>query len=195
MNNAALFFPFEEEDDLYDLYEERLFEDKQFFLNRAILPSLFEKRMEKMLKREEAFRTLTDSEFPEVKSSTIDFPAGNTLSEAYSYFESEKAKLFQAIFSAKNNPKVVQLIRNLIELFTQYSAYLELADTFDIKDVLLSKDPEPVTFSMAVHSFEKAGGQTIEDLQQLTFDGKETILNEAKRLSLWRKKELKNGSL
>ena len=69
-----------------------------------------------------------------------------------------------------------------------------MTETFDISDILLSKDPEPVTFSMAVQSFEKAGGQTIEDLQQLTFDGKETLLNEAKRLSLWRKKEMKNGS-
>ena len=195
MNNAALFFPFEEGDDLYDLYEERLFEDKQFFLNRAIIPSLFEKRMEKMQKREEAFRTLTDSELPTIKFEKIELQNSASISEAYSSFQSEKAKIFQSIFSAKNNPMVIQYIRNLIDLFAQYTSYWALKESFDINDILLSKDPEPVAFSLAIQSFEQAGGKNIVDLQLLTFDGKDSLLSEAKRLSLWRKKELKNGSL
>ena len=195
MNNAELFFPHEESDDLWDLYEERLFVDKQFFTSRAIIPSLFEKRFEKIMKREEAFREITQTTTKESSHNITKAEKSDSILEAYSNFQSDKAKIFQAIFKAKEIPTLIELVRELINSFITYTSHWSLRESFVTKDILISKEPEPVALSKAIQSFDAADGKTAEDLHQLTFEGKETLIAEAKRLSLWRKKEMNNGNV
>ncbi len=195
MNNPTLFFPHEEDDDLFDLYEERLFEDKQFFKTKPIIPLLFEKRFEKMRKRELAFRSLTNSVILESAIAEYKSVHFNSIPDAYRFFETYKAKTFVNIFSAKSVSELIVHVENLLGAQADYWVPFHIPHDSTEGAILLSAVPEPGLFANAINNFEKAGGKTVEDLQQLTFEGKETLLQEAKRLSLLRKKKKENEEL
>ncbi len=194
MDNAHLFFPHEEDDDLFDVYEERLFAEKQFFTSRVILPSVFEKRFEKIRKMEDAFRFLTQTDAPVSTFKKIPKKEPKTVTEAYQGFQSTKAILFQKIFQAEDSTSLIDAVHFLIEAFTEYTAHWQITKDFSSEGILISKEPDPTALSKAILSFTLAGGSTLKDLQLLTYPEKETLLNEAKRLSLWRKKEYANGN-
>ena len=194
MDNAHLFFPHEEDDDLFDVYEERLFAEKQFFTSRVILPSVFDKRFDKIQKMEDAFRFLTQTETPPSSFKKIPKKEPKTVTEAYQGFQSTKAILFQKIFQAEDSATLLAAVRFLMEVFAEYTAHWHISEDFATDGILISKEPDPTALSKAILSFTLAGGSTLKDLQLLTYPEKETLLNEAKRLSLWRKKEYANGN-
>ncbi len=193
MENAHLYFPFEEDDDLYDLYEERLFEDKQFFTSRAIFDSVFKKRLEKMGKREKAFRFLTQSKIPEFQVRDIEWQKSSNLPEAYRAFQSVKSILFQEIYTSKTVGELMHWVKQLMQVHQHYVAQMASENIPKEEIIFISKEPEPTELSQAILSFEKAGGKTILDIETLTFEGKEILLAESKRLSLWRQKEMIDG--
>lgn len=191
--NHKIFFPFEEDDDLFDLYEERLFEDKQFFTSKPIISVIFNKRIAKVEKREISFRTLTNTEV--ISSSVLPFKPiiGDSIPEVYRIMQAAKSETYKEIFSATDAPTVLQLAANLLSIQSQFVHELFIPNYKDDGSILLSKEPNPNELAQSVKAFELAGGKNIKDLQQLTYEGKETLLHEAKRLSLWRKKEIKNA--
>ena len=52
---ALLFFPLTKESEIEDLYEELLFEYKQFFINKFPLKKVFEAKEKKMLQMQKAY--------------------------------------------------------------------------------------------------------------------------------------------
>jgi hypothetical protein len=193
MNNATLFFPHEEGDDLFELYEERLFEDKQFFTSKPVLPSLYEKRFQKMEQREKAFRFLTST--TQQTDLAIDFPLSEpkNLASNFEQYQRQRALFMQSVYLTATISNLIKLVRDFFPVFENYTRKWELITPFNSLDVILSKEPEPVQLQKSITAFSLAGGMEIDDAEKLTFEGKEILIQEAKRLSLWRKKEIKNG--
>jgi hypothetical protein len=200
MDNARLFFPYEEGDDLFDLYEERLFEDKQFFTTKPLITKVFEARIAKIRKRETAFRALTNTEIPVEQNFCISWEVAHNLPDAYRLFQSIKSKLFLDIYSAKNGIELTNVVTRIFEPYDFYVQHFisnqeHFAAILAHQNVLMSQEPEPSAFAIAITNFEAVGGRKIEDAIELEFAGKELVLLEAKRLSLWRQKEAENGNL
>ena len=59
---AFLFFPHTDQDDLYDLYEERLFEYKTFFITKFPIEKVYKAKEKKLLQMHEAFTVLSGKE-------------------------------------------------------------------------------------------------------------------------------------
>src|SRR5690554_5274477 len=57
---AHIFFPHSSEDDLDDLWEQRLFEQKQFFLTRPPIRKVWEGRLNRLAQQHQAYLTLTE---------------------------------------------------------------------------------------------------------------------------------------
>ncbi len=195
MHNANLFFPHTQGEDLQDLYEERLFLEKQFFTSRGVLSSVFKKRIEKIQKSEDAFRFITGSTSPRSSFTpyTIEWP--QDIPGAYTVYQLNKSKLYGAIFQAHDFPTLCSVVEFLLKTFVEYCKYWQLEEFEDVNGIILSKEPDPVLLAQSIATFQEAGGRTVRDLQQLTYEGKEILLSEAKRLSLWRKKENTDGDL
>lgn len=193
MTNDRLFFPFDDGDDLFDLYEERLFEDKQFFTTKALLPSVFRKRLLKMEQRESAFCRMTEQAPVSVENAAETWIPPLDFCTLFQEFQQKKSSLFQAIFQANRVPELAVKVQQLISLFEVYSLAWQMET--DLENVLLAQEPDPVELHRAVQHFQQAGGKKIADAQSLTFEGKELLLSEAKRLSLWRKKEMNHEHL
>lgn len=195
MANDHLFFPHESDDDLFDLYEERLFEDKQFFTTKTVLPSLYERRFLKMTQRELAFRSLTQT-VHEIRS-VVQLPWSDTTDFTLNFqqYQSIRAFYLRCVYACATVHDLIHLVRLFIEINEKYSLLWEIPLAENTAGIILSKEPEPVQLQKSVQAFGEAGGKTIGDTQLLTFEGKEILLQEAKRLSLWRKKERVHGNI
>lgn len=192
MENDRLFFPYEENDDWEERYEELLFEDKQFFTTRVIVPKVFRARLEKIKKREAAFRRMSgiaqSESLPKIEFET--FSAEN-LKSIYLSFQKDKAVLFQQLYKAQECATVVFLIEKLLEHFLRYAANWKLSTLNDANEILLSKELDPSELYAALNAFDQAGGESVNEIETLFFEGKNQLLTEAKRLSLLLQNEMK----
>lgn len=193
MANDHLFFPHSEGDDLEDLYEARLFEDKQFFTSKAILPSVYERRLQKMEQREIAYRNLTHTARESYLNVHLTWQEPKDFLSNVQQYQAVRAFYLQSMYRCVTVDDLIKLVKTFLAIFENYSRAWQLTSEYNALDVFLSKEPEPVLLQKSIQAFSAAGGVQIEDAEKLTFEGKEILIQEAKRLSLWRTKELKNG--
>ena len=185
MQNYHLFFPHQEGDDLEEIYEELLFQDKQFFTNKAIVPKVFRARIEKMHKREEAYRRLSGmSVNGSIVHSISKFEISTNLLENYVNFQKFRAELMQQLYRANEYPQVFKLIEQLLTAYTTYLGSWKLNDFEDTIGIIISKEPDPTDLYNSLKAFSEAGGKNVNDIQTLFFNGKSLLETEAKRLSL-----------
>lgn len=183
---ARLFFPFTEEDDLNDLYEERLFEYKQFFLTRPVVKRVFQARLDKLLKMDAAYRVVVDQPESEKLSSTAALPVfPDEVLKAYQLYEQEKAKMRQQLALARDVATIRFQVDALIELTAAYQQKWMNESVMD-ESINVSKEPDPMELLRSIRAFEEAGGQTFADVPRINADS--VLLNEMKRVSLLLKK-------
>ena len=110
MQNDHLFFPHRVGDDLEDRYEELLFEDKQFFTTRAIVPKVFRARLEKIRKREEAFRRISGIHSEEKRiSTTVLNENSSDLLLNFLNFQKDRASILQYVYQVRECGTLIYL--------------------------------------------------------------------------------------
>ena len=182
---AFLFFPFEEDDDLDDLYEERLFEFKQFFITKFPLEKVFFAKEKKMLQMHLAFIYLSEStekspiqrELPTISFST-------NIKESFQLYQQHRSTLKNNILQSSNSNEVSFQIHQLLELQKKYNEIWTMVSILPESEIPLSVEPDPMAFLNVIHEFNQLGGYTFEDLNTMRNISPELLLNEAKRLSL-----------
>lgn len=186
--DALLYFPYEEEDDLNDLFEERLFEFKQKLMTIAPSRKLFDIQLSRFSKISDAYLYLSD---------TVD--SNDVVEFSLIHFEDELAIAWKAYNESKNQLKLLlnrseslneirQLVNLMLENMIRFTAPFELLNLKeDVNSVLLSKEPDPMEISAAIQKFNEAGFHKISEIKQL--DSNNILFQEAIRLSLWSKKE------
>jgi|TARA_R110000737_G_scaffold17480_2_gene35213 stalled ribosome alternative rescue factor ArfA len=185
MQNDHLFFPHQEGDDLEDRYEELLFEDKQFFTTRAIVPKVFRARIEKMKKREEAFRRLTSiKERENIELVPLKFESTADIHQNYLNFQKDRALVMQQLYRTQECNSVIRLIEQLVHRYIAYLLPWQLVKVEEVEGIIISKEPDPTELYNALKAFSDEGGKNVNEIQSLFFNGKVLLENEAKRLSL-----------
>lgn len=183
IEEAKLFFPFDEADDLSDLYSERLFEHKQFFLSKTPVRKVFEARLEKLLQMDKAYRAITKNETSSSHSEqieTINFP--DTILTAFNQWEELKGKSKQQIMLSPTASSLQKSVLNYLKLVDEYRLKWYTEDEIDVEISQLSKDEDPMEILTEIKSFEKEGGIYFEDILKLGTNS--FLLKEMKRLSL-----------
>ncbi|MGB0915183.1 MAG: hypothetical protein ACPGVI_03880, partial [Crocinitomicaceae bacterium] len=94
--DALLYFPYEEEDDLNDLFEERLFEFKQKLMTIAPSRKLFDIHLSRFSKISDAYLYLSD---------TVD--SNDVVEFSLIHFEDELAIAWKAYNESKNQLKLL----------------------------------------------------------------------------------------
>lgn len=180
---ARLFFPYEEDDDLSDLYLERLFEYKQFFLSKAPIRKVFESRLEKLIQMDRAYRIISGNEiFPDdiQLNETVHF--SDNLREAFNQWEELKGKSKQMIMNSGNALTLQRNVLYYLEIVDEYRLKWYTEKEIDTEINQLSKDEDPMEILSAIKSFEQEGGIYFEDILKLGTNS--FLLKEMKRLSL-----------
>tara|TARA_B100000508_G_scaffold118450_1_gene98645 strand:+ start:161850 stop:162434 length:585 start_codon:yes stop_codon:yes gene_type:complete len=185
---AALFFPYEDSDDLDDLWEERLFEQKQFFLTRPPLEKLFNSRLEKLKKQYLAYLTLKGEDDTIIPINSSDkaesFPVN--LIETFNIYHERRNQYKQELLRAQDFATVQNVLHSWLSMEKSYYKKWQLNDSLnDQLDVTKSKEPDPMILLEGLKTaHEQDNIHTFEDLRSKYNQLNEDVRKEVKRLTL-----------
>jgi len=183
LQEAKLFFPFEEADDLDDLYAERLFEYKQFFISKTPIRKVFESKLVKLKQMHDAYCLLTNMPIVEVENkqyNVVQF--SDEIKSAFSEWERLKSQVKQELTIANHALQLIQTISWYLSIVDTYRLKWYTEELIEVEIDQLSKDPDPMEILQAINDFEQSGGKTFEDI--LKMRSNIYLLKEMKRLSL-----------
>lgn len=185
---AFLFFPHTDQDDLYDLYEERLFEYKTFFITKFPIEKVYKAKEKKLLQMHEAFTVLSGKEatFKEPFFEKFELKSDAIL-ETFNSFQNCKNQLKNQISKTESAVELSKTICQLLEIQKIFCDKWHIKDSFEDEKIIYSIEPDPMSVLKAIIEFNSNGGFTFEDLNSKRNILPEMLFNEAKRLSLCRK--------
>lgn len=194
IKEAQLFFPHEESDQLIDLYEDRLFEYKQFFLSKAPIRKVFVSKMDKLKQMEEAYFVLSNIE---VSVNSINAQTTITFSDevlkAFTEWELFKSQFKQQLMLSNDGQSIIKTVTDFLSVVDLYHSKWYTDEEIDIEIETLSKDPDPMYVLEAIKDFNSQGGVYFDDILKMNTNS--FLLKEMKRLSLLSKKYGDVGSI
>jgi hypothetical protein len=142
-----------------------------------------------MIVLKEAAETLSiDQSFQREK---VEFSVySEVMLDAFSYFEKDKSLVKGKIINAANVNELKFWAENLLGIQRTYCQLWPELEASILDDVLISKEPDPMEL---LNDLKELSGKGVIQFEQLTISKCETLvtlLNEWKRLSLLRQKEL-----
>lgn len=188
VKEALLFFPHNQEDDLLDLYEERLFEYKQFFISKPPIEKVFLAKEKKMMQMHDAFILFQGDEInktEEIQKNTYAF--SENILESFNYYQRIKNQIKNAITNSKSANELSIYSMELLFIHYSYSEKWIILDDLNKQNILISIEPDPMNILKSILEFNSKGGFLFEDLNTKRNILPEMLINEAKRLSLCRK--------
>jgi len=185
---AKLFFPHEPEDDLDDLWEQRLFEQKQFLLTRPPLAKVFQSRLKKLKQQYHAYLLITNQEnrIKSFSSITREYDFSEDLIEAFHTYHENRNDLKSDVLQATDYASLEKVISAWLSLERAYYElwYFQESKAIDL-EVTLSKEPDPMVFLGALKTIkEKQKITTFRELQNAFHDLPDMLQKEVKRLTL-----------
>lgn len=184
---ARGFLSLNEDDDLYDVYEEQLFEHRKFFLSKAPVSTLFEGRIARMTKLQEAFEVLggtVDHQENPMQEAIV--PATSIL-ETYLAFQKSKNSLKMQLSNAQSVPELAHAARALVKL-EHDNAGAWHAEFPEEETVIVSREPDPMYLLESIKQYAEQGGKTFAQLKNQENNPPALLVQEMKRLSLLFKK-------
>jgi hypothetical protein len=186
-NELKIFFPFNENDDLDDLFEERLFEFKQFFIQKTIIPKVFEAKIEKLLKIDKAYNILKNNLKEQFSTSfkiENPFEIEQNILTVFNRYQIQKNEIKTQLQQSQSTVELIQYVRTLI-LLTKF--YLDKwVDVPTYKEIVVSKEPDPMELLKAIKEFNLKGGVNFVDISEKINICPDILIFESKRLSLQR---------
>ena len=185
---AQRYFKTSDIEEIEELYEQEIFELKQFFLSRAPIAKLFKSRLNKLKKLQEAFECIDSSQikqdfefyFPEMNDNLLD---------SYKAFQETKNKIRLQISNELNGSNIIQLVEILINSEKHNAEHWLCLEVFDEDEsVIVSKEPNPIDIQNGIHEYQQTGGKTFEQLKRNENNPPNVLVQEMKRLSLLFKK-------
>lgn len=181
---ALIYLPVDEENDAQDLYEEKLFELKQFFLNRFPVSKLIQARLAKFCKVEDAFRSFGGEISGESLVEEKIYPNFNSIHDLYKWYNFEKNSIRLKLSSAKSHKEVSNILTVYLQVTRFYAKYWKLSE-YDKKNssIKIGVEPNPMDIQSALT--ELSNQENLDSAFILTLPDDNCLKSEAKRLSLW----------
>ena len=182
---ALLFFPHTNEVEIEDLYEELLFEYKQFFINKFPLKKVFEAKEKKMLQMQKAYIHLGGKHsvcFSKSIVNNYNFPL--SIKESFQLYQKERNILKNNILKSISTIELSFFINKLFNLQESYTKKWLIVSNLPDTEIQITNEPDPMSLLNAINEFNSKGGITFDDLNTKRNISPYLLLNEAKRLSL-----------
>lgn len=180
---ALLFFQLEadfDQDEFHDAKEVLLFELKNFFISRVPIQKLFQSRLDKLVKINEA-QTSLEIESGKFKSEKIDFSfESDDILETYKSYQKQNKILKKFISQSTEALEIKQFVHDLILLEKRYAEKWYDSKNLD-ESIIVSKERDPMEILSEIQNYE---GKTFTSLKKKQNSPSEILVNEMKRLSL-----------
>jgi hypothetical protein len=184
---ALIYLPLNEGDQLIEIYEDKLFEFKQFFLTRFPIPLVVYARLKKLRLVHQAYIILGGER--QKPSDYIHNYIGSedSIRKTFAEFQVVRNELKMLIHSAKHGPDLDAFVIQLLAATEVYAEYWRMNEVLESEGISVGKEPDPMDLLTAINDFESDGNRSFDDLWK--FEGENPLKSEAKRLSLWLKFE------
>ena len=186
--DALLYFPLVDDIEIDELYDQLLFEQKQFLSNRMPISKVFNPRIARLRKMDEAY-VFFGGNNQSTLNPTIELRLAESDSIEVSYlnFQENLNLIKLELFKAKNVNQLLVAIDNLFKN-QQYFAHKmgSFGTTLDYQPIV-SKEPDAMEILSGIKFAKENGVITFDQLSQLPDDN--ILVEEANRLSLWLKLE------
>jgi len=179
MNREEALLIYRNCEDVEECWEEKLLEHLNFFRSKAIIPSVFRSRLDRLEREAEAAELILEERFP-VGFNEIELPS----------FNGNLRALFDAYYTGVNdltgemfrNPSVENIrmqVERLIGFSNRYYMYLHDQLKWDFDEVKVSVLPDPMYIYAAIDAYELKGIMELHDLNSETNDA---LVSEIKRM-------------
>jgi hypothetical protein len=185
---AKLFFDWDDNQNPHEVWEDKLFEFKQFFLTRPPIPQVFEARLKKLEKIRDAYFILTDQTIPdenieETMQNNTHFP--DEVIKAFNLQQGYRMKIKAKLLSAHTFTAIKNIISDWLAHEKCYQKKWKSTNFKDKEGVVISKEPDPMELLQAFREYESAEGVlTFEKVKNDSDRLPEMVKNESKRLNL-----------
>ena len=186
-NEALLFFPVTEGENIIDLYEEYLFEYKTFFLTKYPIEKVFRAKAKKMKQMHDSFISLGGEINVSTSFPLIEYQYKENILECFNYYQKLKIDLKIKLNNCNNAIDINSLLQLLLQLEKAYAENWSISTNLTDIEVIISKEPDPMSLLKAIREFNALGGNTFKDLNTMKNISPDLLINEAKRLSLYLK--------
>lgn len=174
-------------------FEEQIFTLKQQLLTLVPIHKLYEAKLSKWKKLEEAFIHL-GGQFQQVDLSQLklEIPIfSDNISDAFKTYQEYRNRLKISLLNSVDSETVIVVLDSFIKLEVSYAALWQSEDFDD--NIIISNVPDPMEILKAIKCFENLGGKTFKDLIEMANVAPETLKREQKRLTLYHNKYGENG--
>lgn len=177
-------------EDWEDSFEDHVFALKQQLLTLLPVSKLYQSKLSKYKKLEEAFIVL-GGELDEEYFSSFETPTfSNHIHEAFKQYQRVKNQCKLYLMQFSRSSEIEKLLEKIVELEIAFAQKWNKENVDE--NVVLSKLPDPMELLTAIKTFENRGGMTFDDLNEKINDIPEILLQEQKRLTLYYSKYGKN---
>ena len=190
-NEALLFFPVNEGEDIIELYDECLFEYKTYFLTKYPIEKVFRAKANKMNQMHDAFILLGGEISKSSTFPSLEYKQKENILECFNYYQTFKNNLKSRLNKCNNALEINICISQLIQLEKEYAENWSVSKILPDNEVIISKEPDPMLILNAIKEFNLLGGKTFNDLERMKNISPDLLINESKRLSLYLKKTIK----
>ena len=184
ISNPLVLLPVNDDNSLQDLYDEKLFEFKQFFSRQLPTTKLFYAKLKKLKQITEAYLELGGEEV---------FMRG--VSVAYQQYNSPDVKSVISIFQSQNNALKLkmnlsqsydEIEKTAFQMIDNYKRYAKCWPLIDIPEnhrIKISEELDAMSLLEALSIFNNEDMTSFEEFNLLSVDN--VLYKEAIRLSLW----------
>jgi len=185
--DALLYLPYEDKDELDDLYEEKLFAFKRKVLNAVPSTKLYQFYLKKMALVHGAYVFFTKKNDIRL---TLQYKVSVDqahLKLAWHDYNQNKTELKLMLANAANFFDVEFLLSQLLENKRQF-AMLFQSLSFPLSNaIVVGKEPDLMALGIEIDAFIPSAYSGIREIEKL--DAMNMLFQEANRLSLWLKTE------
>jgi hypothetical protein len=191
---AKIYFPIPEGKDLEELFEERLFEYKQFFLSKVPLKRIVEPRLRKLFQMERAFQVLSEKEEDSPKIFIQDdIVFGEDLEANFSAYQVKRNYFKQKLILAYTANDLADVVNASVDLHENYALSWPFVSPNEHEQIAFSTEQDPMEIVKAFKIVKEAEIDLVLHLLNsdliLNYNNSvkialEILLLEAKRLSL-----------
>lgn len=170
-------------EDVFDRYEEILFETKNYFIQKIAIEKLFSRKIAYLKEVEQAVFTLTNTTSNSPVKVEIQAIEEVEIQAQFKAFQAQKNKLKTQLFQSDSASEIREIANFLVKLEKENARVWAIEMEKD-DSIIISKEPDPMQILEAIQDYQSHGGKTFMQLKNLENNPPQVLIHEMKRLSL-----------
>jgi len=185
---ALLYLSLDQDVDLEDIYDERLYELRQFFILNVPTSKVFNAKIDVLEKIQKAYTVLGGKTKSELfsKVEILDYST-DVVRDLVHRFHENTSKLKTSAISASTVPDLISVANQMVENMRLYAACWRVELPVSVSDVRITQPSDSVDLLIELERLGKAGFNETREISELNSES--LVYKEAIRLSLWNKLE------